>query len=161
MRKTIEVTIQDGEATHVFRIKQMSASKSQSWLIRAGLLLTKGNINLLDMDLNKVTGWIKQYGFSALQNLEYESIEPLLDDLIACCSKVDGKAETLCDREFLDSFIHDVTTLFVLQKEAFMANFGFFIEKLEGLSASLTMQDTDKKSAKASSSPDTPTSPTL
>lgn len=160
MRKSIDITLQDGANSYIFRIKQMSATRAQSWLIRAGLLVTRGDVNLLDMDVEKMQNWLKQYGLSAIQRLEYEAVEPLLADLLACCNKVDGNTETGCTAEFIDSFVHDPMTLFTLQKKSFEVNFGFFIEKLAGLSASFTTSNTARQSKTDEASPAMPMSPT-
>lgn len=142
MRKEKTVVLEDGGKQLSFVVRQMPATKLESWIIRVGLLLASSGVagELLDehkgdLDVEQVmhaavtlAGRGVKGLLTALGRLDYDKVKPLLDDLLACCT-LKGNIEPLTP-EIVDATIEDVRTLFKLQKEALAVNLGFFaIEK--------------------------------
>lgn len=123
MRNTVKVTIQDRGKDLDFEIKEMSASQQESWLIRAGLLLTGKGIQGIN-DLGNIENML-----SLLGGVDYQKAKPLLDELLSCCSLVTTMAGnkkssvTQLQPSTVDGVIEDVQTLFKLKIEAFKVNF--------------------------------------
>lgn len=144
MRKEKTVTIDDRGTSLTFKIKEMPALKLESWILRAVMLLAGSG--LLDKELadrakeaansmqtaeamSSVGSFVTEHGLKALASVEYEKAEPLLAELLACCSRVDGGVEQRLDNPVVvEGIISDVRTLFKLRKEAFALNFDFFVQ---------------------------------
>ena len=133
MRKEKTITLKDRERELTFKVREMSATQLESWIIRAGLLLA-GTGMLESAEVSKGAGdvmaqagkAIAEGGLSALGKMDYEKAKPLLDELLACCTRIDGGMEQHLTPEVVDGIIEDVKTLFALRKEALALNFGFF-----------------------------------
>jgi hypothetical protein len=131
-RKVSHVTLADrGEELH-FIIEEMSATQLQRWVGKAIPIVAP----LLGLEANDINGAVNALqtveGLAKLVGLEYEKVEPLLYDMLRCCTrKIDGKAIQKCTPETVDGYIQDFTTLFKLEIEALKLNLGF----LQGESA--------------------------
>lgn len=133
-RKEITITLDDRGSERKFRIVEMSATRLQSWIIRAGLLLASA-IDLDGVDTSggldneaiaKIGQYLISHGIGELSKLDYAKAQPLLDELLECCYRVDGGVSQQCTPNTVDGFIDDVRTLFRLQIEAAKVNFDFF-----------------------------------
>lgn len=125
MRKENIVTINDGGQDKKFKVKQMSASQGERFLIKVMLLLGAS----ADTDkLSDASGFM-----GAIANQPYEKVQELMDILLSCVSRVhDGGIESQLTPENVDSFIDEMPTLLKLRGEAFSIN-NFFPQS--GLSA--------------------------
>ena len=141
MRKEKIVTLQDREQKLTFRIREMTATRLESWMIRALLLLaSSGGAAPGGTDLKSAGAFLAEHGLSALGSVDYDKAQPLLDELLGCCSRVVENVEERCAPETVDSYILDVQTLLKLRMEAIKLNLGFlkpgqengsgFLEKL-------------------------------
>lgn len=120
-----------------FRIREMSATKLESWIIRAILILARGG-NDLNVDIQGISGGseaavdvaaklITGGGLSALSKIDYEAAAPLLEELLNCCTRItESGVEQVCTTSTVDGYIQDVKTLFMLRVEALKLNFDFF-----------------------------------
>jgi hypothetical protein len=128
MRKETVITIDDNGNALKFRVKQMPATKLYDFMVRALLTLAASGVNLGGGDDIAAAGrYLQEHGLSALGKVEYSKAKPLLDELLACCSRLaDGGVEQLCTPDIMDGFISDVRTIFKLQVEAVKINFNFF-----------------------------------
>lgn len=129
MRKTTDITINDGDNALRFRIKQMSATQSESWTYRLLMLLAqgagKGSVSdLSGADLSAVMG--------LLGNVPFEKIEALLADLLKCCSIIKDGIEIQLDETNVDGFIEKRNTLIKLRVEAFKFNDFFQMPDMGG-----------------------------
>lgn len=124
MRKEKIITLDDRGKKLTFKIREMSATGLESWIIRAMLLIgadkTKGRT-----DIKNAADFIKTDGLQLISSLDYEKARPLLDELLACCSRIDGGIEQLCTPETVDGYIEDVKTLIALRMEALKLNLDF------------------------------------
>ncbi len=137
-RKEITIDIQDREQLLTFKIREMPATKLENWLLRVALLLTKSGAQVPDgADLPAAGAYLAGNGLSVLGHLEPEKVQPLLDELLGCCSRVVERVEERCTPESVDAYILDVKTLFTLRAEAATLNLGFLRPEGESLSGFL------------------------
>lgn len=143
MRKEAIIDIEDGGKSLRFKIRQMPATKQHKFLIKLVLLASRSgvaseflkkpgdvkeadvkDVSLSDLSFKKldVAGLISKLG-----SLDYDSVEPLLNELLCCCSRVvDGSMDVHCTPETIDGYVDDVRTIFRLEMEAAKLNFAFF-----------------------------------
>lgn len=134
MRKEITVTIDDRGNERKFRIVEMPATKLQSWAFRAALLLTsaldfKGvdtNGGVDSSTLSRIFDHLLKHGIGELSKIDFARAEPLIDELLECCYRIDGGVSQQCTRNTVDGFIEDVKTLFKLEMESAKLNLDFF-----------------------------------
>jgi hypothetical protein len=128
MRKEIIVTIDDNGAPLKFKIKQMPATKLYDFIARALLILAGSGFSMQGgEDIEGAERYLREHGLDALRGLDYEKAKPLLNELLACCTRItESGVEQLCTPDIMDGFISDVRTIFKLQAEAGKVNFGFF-----------------------------------
>lgn len=147
MRKEITVTIRDRETPLQFKIKEMPATRLESWLMRAVLLLAQGGLLETEEtpDLEKAAEYLQNNLPRALAGMDYATAKPLLDELLACCSRVaDSGVEMACTPETVDGYVEDVTTLLKLRLEALKLNLGFLRAAGESGSSSPVKLDIGK-----------------
>lgn len=135
MRKEKTITIDDRGNQLTFKIREMSATRLESWIIRAGLLLAGSGLlpegeKVRDTSdaLNAAGRVMAERGLTALGAIDYEKARPLLDELLGCCYHVGAGFEHQLTPEVADGIIEDVKTLFTLRQEAMGINFGFFAD---------------------------------
>ena len=133
MRKEKTITLDDRGKKLTFRIKEMSATGLESWIIRA-MLLVGGNKGKGGESVKNAADFINADGLRLLSSLDYGKAKPLLDELLACCTRIDGGIEQLCTPDSVDGYIEDVKTLFTLRMEALKLNLDFLAQ--ESLSGS-------------------------
>lgn len=134
MRKTVKIQLVDDGQALEFEITQMAATQKQSWILRTALLLAQGAGKMdiefqTDINFKWLMDELKKKGLAVFNGISYEKVQPLLDDLLACCSYVNGAARFQCSPATIDGYITGVTTLFRLQVEAFKVNFPDFFPK--------------------------------
>lgn len=138
MRKETRITIDDRGNELAFLIREMPAMRLESWIIRAGLALAASGaagdlLNESRVDSASVMQAADRLAkmdvgnlLRALGGIEYQKVEPLLGELLACCSLVTGNQLQQLNQRNVDGIVQDIKTLFTLQKEALKINFGFF-----------------------------------
>lgn len=127
-RKEIIITLEDRDNPLTFRIRQMPATKLETWLIRALLLLAGSGIEVpVGADMQKAGAVLAQGGLSMLGAVNFDKAKPLLDDLLGCCHRVLPEGgEMQVTESTVDGYIEDVRTLFRLRTEALKLNLDFF-----------------------------------
>ncbi|MDR2160561.1 MAG: hypothetical protein LBO77_00220 [Desulfovibrio sp.] len=127
-RKETLITLQDRDQELIFKIREMSATRLESWMIRALLLIASSGVDTPDgADIQAVGEYLAERGLRALGGIEYEKASPLLDEMLACCSRVVEKVEERCTPQTVDAYILDVSTLVRLRMEAAKLNLGFLL----------------------------------
>lgn len=139
MRKEKKIVVNDRGRELAFVVREMPATKLESFIVRAGLLIAGAGLadgmlggkkpdEPLDAAhvMQAARKIVTQGGdlLRALGAVEYEKARPLLDELLACCTPADAVAPLT--PETADGVIEDVRTLFTLRKEALALNFDFF-----------------------------------
>lgn len=136
-RKESIITIQDRDQELTFKIREMPATKLESWIIRALLLVAGSGAQVPDgSDIKAAGAFLAEKGLTALGNIDFEKAQPLLDDLLGCCSVTIDRLEKRLTPDIVDDHILDVTTLFKLRMEAIKLNLGFLGPEVERLSGS-------------------------
>ncbi|MDR2947125.1 MAG: hypothetical protein LBV79_10315 [Candidatus Adiutrix sp.] len=128
-RRTIEIKIEDRENTFDFVIEEMSATKLESWIVRALLLLAASGHDGVPAgaDIQKAGKLLAEKGLSLLGTLDYAQAQPLLDEMLGCCYRKIGGLKERCTPEVVDGYVEDVTTLVKLRMEAAKLNLGFLL----------------------------------
>lgn len=121
MRKEIEIKIEEGrDAGKVFKVEEMPAVQMDRWVTRALCMLGRSGSGL-----SAISGMTMESLLQAFSKLDFKDSEPLLDELLACCSfKKDGSLVRM-GGSMTDSVIEDWTTIFKLRIEALKLNLGF------------------------------------
>lgn len=133
-RKEKIIKIEDRGQELTFKIKEMSAIQLESWIMRVLLLLASAGVEVPDgANLQSVGQYLVKKGPSILGGLDYDKAKPLLDELLACCSRVIDRVEEKCTPESVDGYIQDVKTIFTLRAEAIKLNLGFLAPEGENL----------------------------
>ena len=124
MRKEIEIKIEAGrDAGKVFKIEEMPAVQMDRWVTRALCMLGRSGSGL-----SAIGGSTMEELLQAFSKLDFKDSEPLLNELLACCSfKKDGTLVKM-EGSMIDSVIEDWTTIFKLRIEALKLNLGFLEE---------------------------------
>lgn len=135
MRQIKNITIVDGEAQYKFRLTQISAIKAEKWLIRVGIALAKAG--LLNIDIEKlgvsgsdtmgaITNLIAQKGFSFFGQLDPDTVDHLLFDLVKeTAVRMNDEAIISITEKELEIF-DNLRALWQLQKEVFAVNFSSY-----------------------------------
>ena len=148
MRKEKVLQLNDRGNQLQFKVREMPARRLERWLVRAGLLLAgSGFIDQLSGSttdtgaiLQKAGEALSSDGLAVLGNLDFDKVEPLLDELLGCCYQVVDGAEYQLTPDTVDGIIEDVKTLFELRKASLEVNIGFF--GIGGLSATPSNAET-------------------
>ena len=118
-----EIKIPAGATEKRFTITKMSAYQAEQWLYRAAFALGRG----VD-DIQQVFSGDPQTLLRSILSVPYESAKPLLDDLLSCCTLVQGNALRRLTSAEACSAIESPLTLTKLRVESLKANFGFFFD---------------------------------
>lgn len=142
-RKETTIELMDRDHPLTIKIKEMPATKLESWIIRAVLLLASSGGNMpKNMDMTEAGAYLSEHGISALGSVDYDKAQPLLDELMGCCSIVIDRVEKRLTPEIIDDHIQDVGTLFKLKLEAGKLNLGFLGPEGGNLLDSLKLENT-------------------
>lgn len=131
MRKEKIITLQDNGNTLRFKVRQMAATDQEKFIFKAVLLLNGkelGDVDVVALRKDPMKYIKPSMIFSAMQNLEYEKVEPLINMLLSCCYRINGNMEEQCTPDTINGYVENFTTLLSLKKAALEVNFGFFWE---------------------------------
>lgn len=148
MRKTVEIEIKDRSEIRRFRITEMPATQGEVWFLKVVHLLTKANFAALVETIIKARAEAKKAGktdekddpkdtfnmetlksiTAALSAVPMEDALPLWDELLGCCTRVDGGVDQVCSLSTVDGFIESPMTLMKLKMEAGKVCLGFLFE---------------------------------
>ena len=129
------ITIVDGEAQYKFRLTQIPAIKAEKWLIRVGIALAKAGLLNIDIEklgvsgsdtMSTITNLIAQKGFSFFGQLDPDTVDHLLFDLVKeTAVRMNDEAIINITEKELEIF-DDIRALWQLQKEVFAVNFSSY-----------------------------------
>lgn len=105
------------------QIKRMPALQAERWYTKVCLYLARGVVS--DSVTANADGWAGL--ISALSYIPEDKLFPLEDELLRCCSIVNGNAFTECDPDSTAamSMIQMPTTITKMRLESLKVNFGF------------------------------------
>ena len=127
MRQEKHITIEDRGGKLDFVIREMSATQLEDWTMRAVLVLAGAGSDIpANGGVEGISKTLAEHGLAAIGAVDYAKAKPLLDEMLACCSRVVDKMEEKVTPETADAYIMDMSTLFKLRLEAFKVNFSFF-----------------------------------
>lgn len=127
MRQEKRITIEDRGGKLEFVVREMSATQLEDWTMRAVLVLAGAGSDIpANGGVEGIGKYLAEHGLAAIGNVDYAKAKPLLDEMLACCSRVVDKMEEKVTPETADAYILDMSTLFKLRLEAFKVNFSFF-----------------------------------
>lgn len=129
MLKSKIITIKDGENELRFKIRQMTATDMESWVLRVAQLAASSDLGDVSKGVEGVVSSITKNPAKFIASVDYAKFKPLWDELLKCCSKVDDRVEQQCDIENVNSYVTNFATLIRLRVEALSLNFGFFSEE--------------------------------
>lgn len=126
MLKSKIVTIKDGDNEIKFKIRQMTATDMESWVLRVAQLAASADLGDTSKGVEKVISQIAENPTKFIASVDYAKFKPLWDELLKCCSKVDDRIEQQCDIENVNAYVSSFVTLIRLRVEVLNLNFGFF-----------------------------------
>ena len=127
MRNEKTITLDDRGNKLTFKIREMSATDTGKWIMRALKALGAAGAELPDgADLKAAVVFIRNNFQSFCKNIDLEDVQSLLDDLLRSCTRIVGKAEEAVTLETIDDYVSDVRTLFALYGEAAKVCLDFF-----------------------------------
>lgn len=129
MLKEKTISLDDRVNTYTFIIREMPVRQRFRWKARFLLMLAKGGVELPDgADLKNVAqgeNGLKTIK-SLLSGIHFDDALPLIEELLACCSRVIGDVKEKVTFDTVDGYLEEETTLFKLIQEAFLLNNSFF-----------------------------------
>ena len=124
MRKQVEIKIDAGrDAGKVFKVEEMPAVQMDRWVTRALCMLGRSGSGL-----SAIGGMTMEDLLAAFSKLDLKDSEPLLDELLGCCSFMKDGVLVKMTGSMVDSVIEEWTTIFKLRIEALKLNLGFLEE---------------------------------
>ena len=153
MIKTKEITLQDREKAHTFRITELPVQQAQLMMARLISLLLKCGVidNVMEMDtqkaLTEVGKAVQGGGLQKLGLIDPYAANDFMLDLLPCCEYKVDKVYTRLDRDMIDQYICDVRTLLRLEIEVIKLHIDFL--QLESASNTQTLdQEKDQDTSK-------------
>ncbi|OYV47980.1 MAG: hypothetical protein B7X10_03770 [Burkholderiales bacterium 21-58-4] len=121
--KTVTITSEGRDLGKNFKLTEMPVAKGEKWAARALLALAKAGVEVPE-DADGMAG-LAGFGLSSIDKLDWNDIEPLLDEMLGCIKYVPSAGvERALMLEAGD--IEEITTLFTLRKEILALHFDFF-----------------------------------
>lgn len=114
-----------------FRIREMSALRAEKWASRALLALARSGAQLPENIGNAGMAGLAVAGLKALQNLDWETVEPLLDEMMTCVSVMPDEKQPEHDRPLVMGMpegddIEELSTYIELRQKIFELHTNFF-----------------------------------
>lgn len=127
-RKTVNVTIdaKGRDLGKVFVLRELSASAAEKWAARAFLGLAKSGIVIPEDIASSGVAGIFMIGFKALMRMDFELLEPLLDEMMTCVQIMPDPRVPQVVRALIEDDIEEVLTRIKLRKAVFGLHTGFF-----------------------------------
>lgn len=126
-RKELTYTAQDGrDKGKVFKLTEMSSAQAERWAMRALLAVMKSNPNIPDnFDKLGMSG-MAELGIKAISGLDWETAEPLLEEMMSCVQFIPDPAKPQVIRALFEGDIEEIQTRFKLRMEVFKLHTDFF-----------------------------------
>lgn len=127
MRKTATIAIEapGRDSGKVFFIREMPATQTEKWAMRAFLALARSGV---DVPPNIAeAGWagIAAIGLKAFGGLGFADAEPLMDEMFACVQIIPDPTRPQVIRALIEDDIEEVATRLRLRREVFALHADF------------------------------------
>lgn len=126
-RKTVEYVISDDnrDKGKRFVLTEMPASQGEAWATRAILALMSGGVDLPEGYENLGMAGIAEVGLKALGQLDYQTLEPLLAEMMGCIEIKPNPADPNLKRTLIEEDIEEISTRIKLRAEVWKLHTGF------------------------------------
>lgn len=104
------VTDEGRDRGKVFVITEMSSSKAESWAMRVILALMASGTQLPEGYEKRGMAGLAEMGFKMLSSLRWETLEPLLAEMLACVQYMPDPSKPHVTRELFEQDIEEVAT---------------------------------------------------
>ncbi|MFW5410788.1 hypothetical protein B7L51_019500 [Pectobacterium brasiliense] len=127
-RKEIYYTVESEgrDKGKVFHIREMSATQSEWWAIRAGLAMAKNGVNLPENFSDMGMAGMAKVGLEMVAQISPEEARPLLDELMKCVQSVPDPSNQSIKRALIEDDTEEVVTRLKLRSEVFKLHVDFF-----------------------------------
>lgn len=129
MLKTKIITLKDGGNELKFKIRQMTATDMEDWIMRFVQIAASADMGDSSGGIESFVETVKDHLGKFIAGVDYAKFKPLWDELLKCCSKMDDRVEQQCDVDNVNGYISNFMTLINLRVEALKLNFDFFTEE--------------------------------
>lgn len=131
MRKTQTYTVPatgKRDAGKKFIITEMPAVRAERWAAKALLVLAHSQVELPDDWQRGGMASLAVVGFRALQNIKYDEVEPLMDEMMTCVTfePSPGINRPLVNNSAEGDDIEEIETIIELRKQIFALHTDFF-----------------------------------
>lgn len=118
-RSIVNYTVTDDnrDKGKTFVLTEMSASKAESWAMRAILALMEGGVDLPAGFERAGLAGIAEIGLRALSHLRWEVAEPLLAEMWDCVQYMPDPSKSHVVRDLIESDIEEVMTRIKIRAE--------------------------------------------
>ena len=118
---------EDRDAGKRFLVTEMPPLRAEKWANRALLALVQGGAEIPDEIAKAGMAGIARMGLQALSGLRWETVEPLLDELLTCVQFMPNLQDDRVVRPLRDEAgdLEEVSTIYLLRAEAFKLHVGF------------------------------------
>jgi hypothetical protein len=123
--ETYVITDEGRDKGKSFLLTEMSATKSEDWAVRAILALSAANSELPEDAPNLGMAGLAEIGIKKLLALPFESLKPLMDELMECVKIVPDPIRPQVQRSLIESDIEEVSTRLKLKWQVLQLHLDF------------------------------------
>jgi len=127
-RKTLRITVtaEGRDKGKLFTITEMSAAKAERWATKALLILARSGVDFPEQLIAGGIASVASIGMRAFAGVEYQDLQPILDEMMLCVSYTPDPSRPMVVREtLLDDDIEELTTRLMLRAEIFKLHTDF------------------------------------
>jgi hypothetical protein len=131
-RKQLDIVVsaEGRDKGKVFQITEMPSTKGEKWAYRAMLALGRSGVDIPDDMMSQgmagLANVVAAWGITALLKCDFNDLEPLLDDMMACVKCVPDPTRPEVTRALVEDDIEEVTTRLSLRKDILSLHIDFF-----------------------------------
>ena len=124
--KIVTIDKQGRDFGKAFLVTEMNPIQAFKWGGKAVIALVNAGVTLPDGSGEMGFAGLMGVAFTHLQNgLDWEEVEPLLDELMKCVKYIPSPDNTSVVRPLIDSDIDEVSTIALLHSEVFKIHINF------------------------------------
>ena len=144
MRKTVIITIQDEgrDKGKIFILTELPAVQAEKWAYRALLALARSGVEIPPNLAGAGFAGIAILGFQALAHIDFNDLEPLLDEMMSCIQYRPDPSNVQYSRPLMVDDIEEIATRIKLRAEVYTLHTGFSLPGTGSTSSILTPMPT-------------------